>query len=99
MPARQPNVQLTSADEAASERREDQSVGLRTDMKAVDENNRRPGQVDEQAGKRESPGESIGIKLRMDQDLAEAFENGSRQQGNCQGPAGGLRAAASRSRP
>jgi hypothetical protein len=68
-------------------------------MKAVDENNRRPGQVDEQAGKRESPGESIGIKLRMDQDLAEAFENGSRQQGNCQGPAGGLRAAASRSRP
>src|SRR5262249_45564654 len=71
MPARQPNVQFAAADEAASKRSEDQAVGLRTDMKAVDENDRRAGDVDEQAGKRESPSESIGIKLRMDQDLAE----------------------------
>src|SRR5262249_43921216 len=82
MSARQPNVQLASADEAASKRRENQSVGLRTDMKAADENDRRTGDVDEQARKREGPGESIGIKLRMDQDLTETFENGPRQQGD-----------------
>ena len=82
IPVRQPNVQLTAADEAAGERREDQSVGVRADMKAVDENDRRAGHVDEQAGKRKSAGDGIGVKLRAHQDLVETLQNGARQQGN-----------------
>jgi hypothetical protein len=95
MPTRQPNIQLASADEAAGESGEDQAVGLRTDMEAVDENDRRAGHVDEQARKRERAGKRIGIELRADQDLLETFENG---EGRFQDLADGPRAAAIRSR-
>ena len=79
---------------AAGERGEDQPVGVRTDMKIVDEDDRRTGHVDEQAGKRESAGNRIGIKLRADQDLVKAFQNSPRQQGDFRIRPDGLRAAA-----
>ena len=68
---RQPDVELAAADETAGEAGEDQPVGARIDMKGVDENDRRAGHVDEQAGKRESATNRIGVELRQRDDVAE----------------------------
>ena len=62
MPSRQQNIQLAAADESAGEAGEDQPERGAIEMIGAEENDRRAGHVDKQAGKRESAGDRVDVE-------------------------------------
>ncbi len=73
-PSKKKDVELTPGDEAARENGEDHAESLRAHVESVHENDRRAGDIGEEAGEREGPCDGVSAKLRLFEQVSICSE-------------------------